>query len=133
LTERVARFRKIEADVNELSFLHVAVKILAPAMSRVAELDLRLHAHLDLGRTALAIERYRLATGTVPDRLEQLVPRYLEQVPIDPFDGRRIRYRRADPGYILYSVMEDGEDNGGLEKGKAGRGQPYDWCFIVTR
>jgi len=133
LTKRVARFREIEAERDQLSFLHVMVKILAPAMSRVAEQDLRVHAHLDLARTALAIERYRLATGAVPDRLEELVPQYLEQVPIDPFDGRPIRYRRTEPGYVLYSIGEDGQDSGGRERSKGNRGQPYDWCFIVTR
>ncbi len=133
LTERVARFRAIEAELDGLSFLHAMVKILAPAMSRVAQLDLRIHAHLDLARTALALERYRLATGAVPDRLDALVPQYLERVPIDPFDGKPIRYRRTDPGYLLYSVMEDGEDNGGLERSQAGRDQPCDLCFIVVR
>jgi hypothetical protein len=133
LTERVARFRKIGAELNQLSFLHVTVKVLAPSLVRVAELDLRFHAHLDLARTALATERYRLATGTIPDRLEQLVPQYLEQVPIDPFDGRPLRYRRTSPGYVLYSIMEDGQDNGGRERDDVKKGEPYDWCFIVTR
>ena len=133
LSERVARFRQIEKDLNELSVLHVMIKVLAPAMSRIGEIDLRLHAHLDLAKAALAIERYRLATGGVPSELAELVPAYLDEVPIDPFDARPIRYKRTEPGYLLYSVMEDGEDNGGLEKSKAGRGEPYDLCFIVTR
>jgi tetratricopeptide (TPR) repeat protein len=133
LTERVARFREIGAELNQLSFLHVTVKVLAPSLVRVTELDLRFHAHLDLARTALALERYRLATGTIPDRLEQLVPQYLEQVPIDPFDGRPLRYRRTNPGYVLYSIMEDGQDNGGRERDDVMKGEPYDWCFIVTR
>ena len=133
VTERVARFRQIEKDLNALSALHLMIKLLAPAMGRIGEIDLRLHAHLDLAKSALAIERYRLATGNVPNELAELVPAYLGEVPIDPFDARPIRYKRTEPGYLLYSVMEDGEDNGGLEKGKAGRGEPYDLCFIVTR
>jgi hypothetical protein len=133
LTERVARFREIEQEVGELSFLHLVIKLVAGPMGRIGELDLRLHAHLDLAKAALAIERYRLATGNVPDELAELVPAYLDEVPIDPFDARPIRYKRTEPGYLLYSVMEDGEDNAGLEKSKAGRGEPYDLCFIVTR
>jgi len=133
VTERVARLREIEQELNELSVLHLMIKVLAPAMGRIGEIDLRLHAHLDLAKAALAIERYRLATGSVPNELAELVPAYLDEVPIDPFDARPIRYKRTEPGYLLYSVMEDGEDNAGLEKSKAGRGQPYDLCFIVTR
>ncbi len=133
LTERVTRFREIEQELEELSALHVMVKVLAPAMGRIGELDLRLHAHLGLAKAALAIERYRLAIGNVPKELVELVPAYLDEVPTDPFDGRPIRYVRPDGGYILYSIAEDGVDNGGLEKEQVGRGKPYDLCFIVTR
>ena len=131
--QRLARFRAIEKEVEDLSFLHVMIKMTAPAMSRVAALDLRMRAHLDLTRTALAVERYRLATGKLPEALNALVPQYLAQVPIDPFDGQALRYRRTDPGYLLYDVGEDGQDNGGLERDQTNRGAPYDWCFIVTR
>ena len=65
-------------------------------MDRVAALDLRFRAHLDLARTALAIERYRLATGAVPSELDELVPEHLQEMPLDPFDGRPIRYRRTE-------------------------------------
>lgn len=132
-TQRVSRFREIEVRLHGLSMLHEVAKMLAPAMSRIAELDLRCRAHLDLARTALAIERYRLATGKVPEQLGDLMPKYLEQVPIDPFDGRPIRYKRREPGYLLYSVNDDGQDNGGRERSDAGKGEPYDWCFIVMR
>jgi len=131
--ERLARFRQIEKRIQGLSFLHVAAKMLAPALSRVAELDLRTHAHLDMARTAVAIERYRLAEGRTPEQLADLVPKYLEQVPSDPFDGQPIRYRRAEPGYRLWSVMEDGKDNGGKEKEEVGKNEPYDLCFIVVK
>ncbi len=104
-----------------------------PALSRVAQLDLRAHAHLDLAQTALALERYRLATGKLPQQLQDLVPQYLAQVPTDPFDGNPIRYRLGSPGYVLYSVSEDGRDNGGRERDDKDREAPYDLCFIVTR
>jgi hypothetical protein len=131
--QRLMRFREATKKVEDLSFMHVMIKSLAPALGRAAELDARVHAHLDLAGTALAIERYRLATSKVPERLEELVPQYLKEVPIDPFDGQPIRYRRTDPGYRLYSIGEDGQDNGGKEKAEVSRGDPYDWPFIVTR
>jgi hypothetical protein len=131
--ERLKRFRQIRDRMQQLSFLHVMAKDTTPAIARVAELDLRARAHLELAQTALAIERYRLAGGKVPQRLEELVPQYLKEVPSDPFDGNPIRYRRADPGYCLYSVSDDGQDNGGEEKADVPSGTPYDWCFIVTR
>jgi len=133
LAERLAGFREAARKMDDLSFLHVMIKMLAPSTGRVAELSLRAQTHVDLARTALAIERYRLATGKVPERLEELVPQYLKEVPIDPFDGQPIRYKRTDPGYRLYSILEDGRDNGGKDKTEVIRGNPYDWPFIVTR
>ncbi|MCU0918423.1 MAG: type II secretion system protein GspG [Planctomycetes bacterium] len=130
---RLKEFRRIGREIEELSFLHVMTKTAAPVFTRVLELDLRTRAGLDLARTALALERYRLASGKLPERLEDLVPQYLAQVPLDPFDAQPIRYQRTGPGYRLYSVDADGRDNGGIEKTEANRGDPYDWCFIVTR
>jgi len=69
----------------------------------------------------------------VPAELAVLVPQYLNEVPIDPFDGQPIRYRRTEAGYLLYSIMEDGQDNGGRTREEAGQDQPYDLCFIVVR
>ena len=69
----------------------------------------------------------------MPDKLEELVPRYLEQVPIDPFDGQSIRYQRTPPGYLLYSTDIDGRDNDGRERSDKDRDAPYDFCFVVAR
>jgi len=132
-TQRGARFREIDEQMNNLSMFHFTIKMLAPALIRVAELDSRTCAHLDSARTALAIERYRLANGKLPEQLTDLVPKYLGEVPLDPFDGRPIRYRRTEPGYRLWSVMEDGQDNSGKERDEVGKGEPYDQCFAVVR
>ncbi|KPK51424.1 MAG: hypothetical protein AMS22_10940 [Thiotrichales bacterium SG8_50] len=131
--QRVARFRQIQDELEDLGFLHVIVKVLAPAMSRVAELDLRFRADIDMARTAVAIERFRLTKGDLPRDLASLVPDYLDQVPIDPFDGQPIRYRRSEPGYRLYSVFEDGADHDGKGKDEINKGDPHDWPFIVAR
>ncbi len=65
--------------------------------------------------TAIAIESYRRANGYPPASLEVLVPACLPSVPLDPFDGRALRYRPAGPGGspVLYSVGVDGVDDGG--------------------
>ena len=46
--------------------------------------------------------------------LDALVPRYLEQVPADPFSPKQgLRYKRVDGRFMLYSVGPDGTDDGG--------------------
>lgn len=131
--QRVKRFAEIEGILHKAPVFHMAAQMLVPAVARIEVLDSRGRAHLDLARTALAVERYRLATGNVPGQLTDLVPKYLGEVPLDPFDGQPIRYRRTEPGYVLWSINEDGKDDGGKERDEVGKGEPYDLCFIVTR
>jgi len=131
--QRMAKFDEIEARVRGLSGVHVTAKMLTPAMARISVMDSRAYVHLDLARTGLAIERYRLANGKLPEQLTDLAPAYLAEVPVDPFDGQPIRYRRMQPGYVLYSISDDRKDNGGKERDEVDKGEPYDLCFIVTR
>jgi hypothetical protein len=73
---------------------------------------------LALGRTAdaaIAAERYRRATGRLPETLEQLVPAYLPKVPVDPYSGREIRYVRTAVGATAYSLGTNERDDGGTK------------------
>ncbi len=63
--------------------------------------------------TAVAVERYRMKHNSLPESLEDLVPVYLDAVPLDPFCGEPLRYVRTQGGYAVYSVGDDGQDNGG--------------------
>ena len=63
----------------------------------------------------IALARYQAAQGRYPERLEELLPKYLEKVSVDFMDGKPLRYRRrADGDYLLYSVGLDGRDDGGM-------------------
>jgi hypothetical protein len=74
--------------------------------------------------TAIALKRYELLHHQFPTTLEELTPELLKAVPIDCMDGQPLRYRRnADGTFLLYSVGENGVDDGGdpsLEKGVTG-------------
>ncbi len=94
-------------------------------------------AQLTVAHTALAVERYRLFHGQLPTGLSDLVPIYLPQVPQDPFDGRPLRYRRLEPGFVVYSVGPARTDDGGQRRqpvkgSKGGRTSAY-MVFIVER
>ncbi len=68
----------------------------------------RVQARFILAHTAVALAAWRLDHGPdgdeYPDRLEDLVPRYLSVVPIDPFSDKPLIYERRDDGYVLASV-----------------------------
>jgi hypothetical protein len=64
--------------------------------------------------SAIALKRYSLHHGKLPTSLETLVPEFLSAVPVDYMDGKPIKYRLNDDGsFTLYSVGEDGQDDGG--------------------
>ncbi|MBI4583937.1 MAG: hypothetical protein HY717_07935 [Planctomycetes bacterium] len=59
----------------------------------------------------LALRCHRLARGRLPESLEALVPEYLPAVPLDPYDGKPLKYDPAKR--ILYAVGQDLMDSGG--------------------
>ena len=64
--------------------------------------------------TAIALKRYELRHHQFPATLDQLTPDLLPSVPIDCMDGQPLRYRLiADGTFLLYSVGENGVDDGG--------------------
>ncbi len=71
-------------------------------------------AWLRITQTALAVERYRLAhTNSLPDELGQLVPDFLSSVPSDPYDGKPVRFKKLNAGFVVYSIGSDCRDDGG--------------------
>jgi len=70
---------------------------------------------VDQASLACALERYRLANGQFPEKLDALVPQFVSQLPSDPFTGEPYKYRRTDDGqFILYSVGWGEKDDGGV-------------------
>ena len=70
---------------------------------------------------SLALSTYKTEHGEYPETLAALVPRYMSKLPIDPFVDKPLGYRLDDrDGYILYSVGEDAEDNGGVLRDEQG-------------
>jgi len=64
--------------------------------------------------TAIALKRFQLKHAHLPETLAALVLAFIPSVPIDPEAGRPLCYRRnADGTFLLYSVGEDGKDDGG--------------------
>jgi hypothetical protein len=64
--------------------------------------------------TAIALKRYELRHQQLPATLDQLMPDLLKTVPVDCMDGEPLRYRpNADGTFLLYSVGENGVDDGG--------------------
>jgi hypothetical protein len=95
---------------------HVFSMVMAPSLNRARQTDFRVIMEGRLAATVLAVRLYRLDhKGQFPPTLEALVPKYLAQVPDDPFSDpvRKIGY--VPPGKaphpLVYSIGEDNMDN----------------------
>ena len=74
-----------------------------------------MQASADLARTAIALERHRLAHGEFPESLDALVPQFIAKVPHDVIGGGPLKYRRTRDGqFVLYSVGWNEKDDGGV-------------------
>lgn len=59
-----------------------------------------------------ALKAFKNDTKKYPATLDELIPKYLEVVPTDPFDNKQLRY--SPEKKIIYSVSEDKQDDGGV-------------------
>ena len=102
-----------------------------PGFEELVTLHIKDLAGLRAARTAVAVERYRLATGNLLGSLDELVPAYMEAAPVDLFDGKPLRYKKLEKGYVVYSVGADRADDGGRERSPDQSGNAPDIVFIV--
>jgi hypothetical protein len=68
---------------------------------------------LDAAVTILALAEFHRIRDRHPDRLDELVPEFLPRLPIDYADGQVLRYHPEGDGYLLYSIGDNGVDEGG--------------------
>lgn len=67
--------------------------------------------------TCLAAEQFRRANGRAPTTLEELVPKFLSAVPLDPFESSRPLSYDAERG-VIWTVGSDGDYNGQMRTSK---------------
>jgi hypothetical protein len=89
--------------------------MVVPAISNVLPKTGRAQTQAEAAAVACALERYRLSHQQYPEKLEQLVPAFLAQLPHDIVDGKPLRYRKEqEGGYLLYSIGWNQIDDGGV-------------------
>jgi hypothetical protein len=98
------------------------------AMGNVVQRIIRTETGCLVVGTAIALKRFQLKHGKLPETLGELVPEFSRSVPIDPYDGKPLRYHpNADGTYLLYSIGEDGKDDGGDPTNTASGSSSFYW------
>jgi len=70
---------------------------------------------VDTARIGLACKIYKNRYGEFPAALAELIPAILQEIPVDPFTGGSLIYKRSDDGFIVYSVGSNLKDDEGRE------------------
>jgi hypothetical protein len=81
-----------------------------PAVSRAIEMEDKQNVTLELTRLAAALAQFRAENGAYPEKLDELVPGVLSNVPNDPYSGKPLMYSREGEGFLLQSVGPKGVD-----------------------
>ncbi len=107
--------RAIDRERASAPETYLLAKILLPSLARVCFLHCRLRAELRCAITALAAERFRMDSGRFPTSLDDLVPDFIDEIPLDPFGTGPVRLAETDEGVVVYSIGTDPEDENGLD------------------
>ncbi len=92
---------------------HFMFGLVTPAFQVLMAEEDRATMRLQLAELAYALTEYRGMRGRYPKRLDDLSPRFVEEVPEDLFTEKELRYESTADGYLLYSLGPNGIDDGG--------------------
>ena len=108
-----ARLDAIAADSETIKRQGYFQSVFMPTISRPFRGCAKAEAGDACAQVGIAATRYRLDHGSLPARLADLVPNYIDAVPLDPFDGNPLRLTTKGGQWTVYSISVDGRDDGG--------------------
>lgn len=112
--EREIAGGRLGKTLNAVLHHQLLAAMLLPALDKIPLKAATVQTAADQAALACALERYRLANGQYPEKLDMLAPHFLEKIPNDVISGEPLKYRRTDDGqFILYSLGWNEKDDGG--------------------
>jgi len=99
---------------ESLPWYHRLTGLLLTHFDSVFLKEATLEAMMLTTKAGLACKIYKKQRDHYPEKLEALVPEFLDELPIDPFTGKPLIFRlQVDGGIIIYSVGSNEKDDGG--------------------
>lgn len=112
-----------EESLSENLDLGLSMAINSYSMSSYFERVNNKQTQFLLGRLGLAATAYSSDHGKYPATLDALAPKYITEIPIDPFSGESFKMKSVKNGLILYGVGSNLKD----DQGTAFERDDYDW------
>jgi hypothetical protein len=131
LSEPYGRQAENQGTMTPPMEAHVLSALMMPDLSKIGEHAALADAQRRLARVAVAVAAYRAAEGAYPARLEDLLPKFAERIPLDPFDDQPLRLVKRGDGVAVYSIGADRKDNGGKTGEKKDDNQPADLVIRI--
>jgi hypothetical protein len=105
----------LAAELGSPGCFNISTRLMLPFLGNAARKIAYGQSSVNLARTAIALERYRMARGEFPETLAPLAPQFVAKVPVDVMGGQSLNYHReTGGGFTLYSVGWNGKDDHGL-------------------
>lgn len=114
LTEAVQNIRSHKSALDKFRFPMASMII--PNWEKATTSLLRYETQRQMVLTALALKRYQIKNGKLPENLSALVPDMLISLPTDHMNGRQLVYQRlSEKRFTLRSVGINERDDQGAE------------------
>ena len=136
--EREVAGGRLGKGLNAILHHRFIASMLLPALGKVSLKAAKAQTAADQAALACALERFRLANGQFPEKLDALAPRFIDRIPNDVISGQPLKYRRLDEGkFLLYSVGWNETDDGGTvvltrEKSRTVDFTQGDWVWFSS-
>lgn len=109
-----------------------AAKLYLPRLFPIIDKKAMTIAEARLSRVGFAIALFRQKNGRMPETADELVPEYIDSIPVDPMDSKPLRYKKTEEYVLIYSVGVDGVDNGGNLGSNNGISKGEDLVFRIS-
>lgn len=106
--------REINDSIRKIAKNNMYILTLTQGYEEIYHMFYLSKARMEALIVTIAIMRYELEKGDLPDGLDQLVSSgYIEKLPIDPYSNEPFVYKRVEGGFLLYSFGTDFDDDQG--------------------
>ena len=127
--EAASRLAELRAEKDRIPVTAPISRMLFPVFSRANIKSDHAIAQLHELRVVLALKAYKRQHGAYASSLTDLQGTLSWKLPQDVFSGKPFHYQPRGDGFVLYSLGQDLDDDGGL--GPKAAGKNWKDCDIV--
>jgi len=89
----------------------ILVAMMLPNIGSARNRTIRAELELEATTVVCALKSYEIIHGAPPNQLSDLTSDLLPSLPMDPFDGKPLRYRHEGKEWVVWSVGSDRKDD----------------------